>query len=1127
MFLKVFNIALSILLSFSSLSVPQAHAQQLLGLPEPGMMVNLSPAYQPALIKGVTINKDNPFLFDFIVDVGQDKMEGDALKTEGEKLIKYFLAGLAIPDKDLWVNLSPYEKDRTIPETLSQTEMGRDLLAQDYLLKQITASLIYPEKDLGKAFWDKVYAKAQAQFGTTDIPVNTFNKVWIMADKAEVFERNQTAFVTKAHLKVMLEEDYLALQKNSDRHQLNKSGAVPNISSQIIKEIVLPELEKEINEGKNFATLRQIYNSLILAGWYKNNLKEALINQVYADKSKVNGINTNDPQTNQHIYERYLSAYKKGVFNYIKDTGNSSAAPKQPRKYFAGGMRVSVRPAATGTVQDVSTILKRALIKINAAMVTGPPSDSNDITTLEWRNELALAFQEYQGVVTLLDRFYLKEEAWLKSKLTIELKKQRRQEIEQARKNLPKLRRKLYDKLKVAGSKEAASMMRAAIDSTGGHPLIRDKRFRQNELSAWTALNSAMVSNTSIENQPRVLIFSDDKQIGDENPQDLARKIDELAIIMSQKIESNPIEPWLTFAETRDMRLLFEILPKEFDVQHTYTGSGNKRIWSVKKSSAKALKEWLLVQKTYLEQGQSNPEETLKIERQPRFVIKKDGVEIGSFAPKVISGEIDEIKAELGNDGIVRERNPAREKFINSAEGFDIRPDIRMKQWVIPKTKLSAFREWLNQQQKMIDQALLESASAADSAMTIDIVRLYFQATTAEFERAIKRGINEEIYKTLYRLLAAMQRRDFGVDIMLEIVRQLAEANDRTDIGPELQDLTIGFFESPDTSTQETRIINGLKEFSPLRINDVLNLIQEMTNNQANITLPYIPWIFYRIKEYESGRAGSDCRVVMLSKDREQTKTADLTKEDFLEMFVEILEYESDIAVKALLAMDQELSVLSKEHILDEARRFRAEQGIWMGPNKRKRIKLADKPQNVIGTSRRLFFINKWSFNIGQASYDDEERERVFLSVAPPEGSPQISLVELEITELALADHVYDGIVTKAKPLEDFIRRQISENTAPDWNKIRNKIQNYVLELAYDVFVDAPKEGSEDTAMTPGGIDLKQKNINWSIHKEGDGIEFTIDPAIIEQIKREGIEGLTPVIYRITPFVASEFSFAF
>ena len=328
--------------------IPQAHASTVLGLPQPGTMVNLSPAYDPVIIKGLTVHKDNPFLFDFIVDVGQDRMSGEPLKREGEKLIKYFLASLAIPDKDLWVNLSPYEKNRMVPEALGQTDMGRDLLEQDYILKQITASLIYPEKQLGRTFWDRVYARAQQMYGTTQVPVDTFNKVWIMADRAEVLEHDQTAFVTGCHLKVMLEEDYLALQKHSS--VAGASSVIskrPNtthaLASQIIKEIVLPELEKEINTGKNFANLRQIFNSVILSSWYKKNLKEALLNEVYADKDKVKGIDLNDPTIKEQIYEQYLKAYKKGVFNYIKEDVNT-AGDTIPRKYFSGGTIAAVRP---------------------------------------------------------------------------------------------------------------------------------------------------------------------------------------------------------------------------------------------------------------------------------------------------------------------------------------------------------------------------------------------------------------------------------------------------------------------------------------------------------------------------------------------------------------------------------------------------------------------------------------------------------------------------------------------------------------------------------------------------------------------------------------------------------------
>src|SRR6267378_2371504 len=95
--------------------------------------------------------------------------------------------------------------------------MGRDLLAEDYMLKQITASLIYPEGETGKKFWKRIYEEATKKFGTTNIPVNIFNKVWIVPEKAVVYEnaKTGTAYVVEAKLKVMLEQDYLSFSKHS------------------------------------------------------------------------------------------------------------------------------------------------------------------------------------------------------------------------------------------------------------------------------------------------------------------------------------------------------------------------------------------------------------------------------------------------------------------------------------------------------------------------------------------------------------------------------------------------------------------------------------------------------------------------------------------------------------------------------------------------------------------------------------------------------------------------------------------------------------------------------------------------------------------------------------------------
>lgn len=132
--------------------------------------------------------------------------------------------------------------------------MGRDLLAQDYLLKQITASLVYPEGEIGKKFWKRVYELAQRQPGDMMEPpkgadscpqagcqatqrlsakapqgnnpmprsiqqtinLNTFNKVWIVPNKAVVYENAKagTAYVVESSLKVMTEQDYVAIQHN-------------------------------------------------------------------------------------------------------------------------------------------------------------------------------------------------------------------------------------------------------------------------------------------------------------------------------------------------------------------------------------------------------------------------------------------------------------------------------------------------------------------------------------------------------------------------------------------------------------------------------------------------------------------------------------------------------------------------------------------------------------------------------------------------------------------------------------------------------------------------------------------------------------------------------------------------
>ncbi|HQO58854.1 MAG TPA: hypothetical protein PLT76_09075, partial [Candidatus Omnitrophota bacterium] len=340
---------LVLILTLSFVFPPTFSYAELLDLPDPGTSVFFSKGYQPAVITGVMVNSEDPLLFDFIIDRGDSGLTGEALEQETQRLVKYFLAALTIPEEEVWVNLSPYEREMMIPFALGITEMGKDMLAQDYLLKQMTASLTHPDSDIGKKFWEKIYEKAYKLYGTTEIPINTFSKVWIVPEDAVVLEKEGTAYVVDNTLKVMLEEDYLAIEKNLNNteigtDQLTKERVeyINNLSADIVNEVILPELAKEINEGKNFALVRQVYNSVILATWYKDRLKETLLGRVYVDRNKVAGVDVADKTLKEKIYTQYMEALRQGVYNFIKEDVDPSNQSTLQRRYFSGGIEFAI-----------------------------------------------------------------------------------------------------------------------------------------------------------------------------------------------------------------------------------------------------------------------------------------------------------------------------------------------------------------------------------------------------------------------------------------------------------------------------------------------------------------------------------------------------------------------------------------------------------------------------------------------------------------------------------------------------------------------------------------------------------------------------------------------------------------
>jgi len=317
-------------LAFSLPSVTFAQAITYANLPPAGRILKSAPAMLYPVLTGVRFNPDDPLNLTFLADSGSEKKIEPKV---AERLIRYFLAGLTVPEDELWVNLSPYEKERIAPDDLAVTDLGRDMLAQDYVLKQLAASLTYPENKDGKDYWSDIYEGLYKQFGNDRMAVNSFNKVWITPGKTKIYETDSAAFIAKADLQVLTEFDYDAFLRNSDE-AANPSTA---LAVKALRERVVPAISEEVNHGANFSQLRQIYRSLILAVWFKQKFKESFYKS-YINQAKVKGIDLAEKNSREKIFNLYVKAFKKGAYNYVKGENDPHSKKRLRRRYYSGGM---------------------------------------------------------------------------------------------------------------------------------------------------------------------------------------------------------------------------------------------------------------------------------------------------------------------------------------------------------------------------------------------------------------------------------------------------------------------------------------------------------------------------------------------------------------------------------------------------------------------------------------------------------------------------------------------------------------------------------------------------------------------------------------------------------------------
>ncbi len=277
--------------------------------------------------------------FSLYLDRGDEiKAKPAQLNEQGKKLKQYFEIGIAMPNSYFWVNLRPDAPDQIIDPHLARTDMGRVLLEADLQLKKDMARFTSPQTTEGRDYWNKLYAKAEQLFGQNDITIPTVTRPWIVPGEILVRESESRAYILKATLKVMLEQDYLSDAKYAfDDPRLKELN---EYSSDIIRTMILPKLTREVNSSKKYAGMRQAYYSLILAQWFKAHYRGK--EGAYAsriDTKVLDGLTSQKPWSKDTYFTAYKKSFEKGEYN-ISET-IPAANGLTVRQYFSGGANFS------------------------------------------------------------------------------------------------------------------------------------------------------------------------------------------------------------------------------------------------------------------------------------------------------------------------------------------------------------------------------------------------------------------------------------------------------------------------------------------------------------------------------------------------------------------------------------------------------------------------------------------------------------------------------------------------------------------------------------------------------------------------------------------------------------------
>src|SRR5262249_41739551 len=242
-----------------------------------------------------------------------------------------FFVWIELHPSKFWVNLNPSEPNRIIDSQLGRTDVGRILLQADLHLKESSVALIDPNTTLGAQFWQKMDAARLNAFCIRNS---------IVPAPATVRDTGSELYILDAPLQVKTDADYFQIPGAGSG---NVSGCPADSSgaTAIFRSLIVPEMEKAVNQAPEYAALRRVYYSRVAAEWYRQrNSKQSTSVNYFINRNNIDRWVSKQPWKPKDIFDKYVSELNATTYtwtdgNFIRTVQTGGVDFSQPVSFNA------------------------------------------------------------------------------------------------------------------------------------------------------------------------------------------------------------------------------------------------------------------------------------------------------------------------------------------------------------------------------------------------------------------------------------------------------------------------------------------------------------------------------------------------------------------------------------------------------------------------------------------------------------------------------------------------------------------------------------------------------------------------------------------------------------------------